>query len=47
MRRAGAMSILASLDKDGDGDIDSAEWAAGYAELGKSAPGVPLSLIHI
>jgi len=34
-------SILAALDADGDGDIDSAEWAAGYAQLGKSAPGVP------
>jgi len=34
-------SILASLDADGDGDIDSAEWAAGYAQLGKTAPGVP------
>jgi len=34
-------SILASLDADGDGDIDSSEWAAGYAQLGKSAPGVP------
>lgn len=33
--------LLASLDADGDGDIDSAEWAAGYAQLGKSAPGVP------
>ena len=34
-------SILAALDADGDGDIDSAEWAAGYAQLGKTAPGVP------
>lgn len=34
-------SMLAALDADGDGDIDSAEWAAGYAQLGKSAPGVP------
>jgi len=33
--------ILAALDADGDGDIDSAEWAAGYAMLGKTAPGVP------
>ena len=33
--------LLASLDADGDGDIDSAEWAAGYAQLGKTAPGVP------
>ena len=33
--------MLAALDADGDGDIDSAEWAAGYAQLGKSAPGVP------
>ena len=33
--------ILAAMDADGDGDIDSAEWAAGYAQLGKSAPGVP------
>jgi len=32
---------LAALDADGDGDIDSSEWAAGYAQLGKSAPGVP------
>ena len=35
------MDLLASLDKDGDGDIDSEEWAAGYAQLGKTAPGVP------
>ena len=35
------MSALAMLDKDGDGDIDSDEWAAGYAQLGASAPGVP------
>ena len=35
------MSSLAHLDKDGDGDIDSSEWAAGYAQLGASAPGVP------
>ena len=36
-----SMSSLALLDKDGDGDIDSSEWAAGYAQLGASAPGVP------
>jgi len=35
------MASLALLDKDGDGDIDSSEWAAGYAQLGSSAPGVP------
>ena len=35
------MASLAHLDKDGDGDIDSSEWAAGYAQLGASAPGVP------
>lgn len=35
------MAHLAALDKDGDGDIDSSEWAAGYAQLGASAPGVP------
>jgi len=35
------MASLAHLDKDGDGDIDSSEWAAGYAQLGKQAPGVP------
>ena len=35
------MASLALLDKDGDGDIDSSEWAAGYAQLGASAPGVP------
>lgn len=34
-------SILAALDADGDGDIDSSEWAAGYAQLGKTAPCVP------
>jgi hypothetical protein len=34
------MSLLL-MDADGDGDIDSAEWAAGYAQLGKTAPGVP------
>ena len=32
---------LAALDADGDGDIDAAGWAAGYASLGKTAPGVP------
>jgi len=32
---------FAALDADGDGDIDSSEWAAGYSQLGKSAPGVP------
>jgi len=36
-----AAALMASLDKDGDGDIDSDEWAAGYAQLGKTAPGVP------
>jgi hypothetical protein len=35
------MAHLAALDKDGDGDIDSSEWAAGYAQLGAAAPGVP------
>jgi hypothetical protein len=35
------MAHLAALDKDGDGDIDSSEWAAGYAALGAAAPGVP------
>jgi len=35
------MASLAHLDADGDGDIDSSEWAAGYAQLGKQAPGVP------
>ena len=35
------MASLALLDKDGDGDIDSSEWAAGYAQLGAAAPGVP------
>ena len=34
-------SAMAMLDADGDGDIDAAEWAAGYATLGKTAPGVP------
>jgi len=34
-------NAMAMMDKDGDGDIDSSEWAAGYAQLGKSAPGVP------
>jgi len=35
------MASLAHLDADGDGDIDSSEWAAGYAQLGAAAPGVP------
>jgi len=39
--RPAMADLLASLDADGDGDIDSSEWAAGYAQLGKSAPQVP------